>query len=74
MPESKKTEKVGTIWELKAPGGKPAVFLVSGPTGTRRVATEGKDNVAPFVLDAPGEFTAVVDGSDNVGGFAVTAK
>ena len=80
MPDTSKpkAEKVGSVWVLKVPTDKDAVFEVSGPTGSRRVTAhqQGKHRVAYFVLDAPGDFTAVatVDGSDNVGGFAVTAK
>lgn len=80
MASNTKTQKVGSVWELKVPtdADTAVMFHVSGPTGTRRVSArqDGKHKVALFVLDAPGDFTAVadVDGADNVGGFAVTAK
>ncbi|NYD43934.1 hypothetical protein [Nocardioides panaciterrulae] len=77
-PRTPKARRVGSLWELKVSTDAPVVFEVSGPTGTRRVSARpvGADQVAVFVLDAPGDFTAVahVDGADNVGGFAVTAK
>lgn len=73
------TQKVGSLWALRVTGKESAEFLVSGPLGTRRVTTsrkEGNSLVADFVLDAPGDFSAVatVDGSDSVDGFAVSAK
>lgn len=80
MPNSRaeKPRPVGSMWELAVTADSPVMFEVSGPTGTRRVSARpaGGKQVALFVLDAPGDFTAVahVDGSDNVGGFAVTAK
>lgn len=76
-----KASKVGSVWQLKvaADPDTAVVFHVTGPTGIRRVSahrTDGKHQVADFILDAPGDFTAVahIDGADNVGGFAVTAK
>jgi hypothetical protein len=74
-----KTQSVGSVWELQAATDSPVVFEVSGPTGVRRVAAEpgekGQQN-AVYVLETEGEYTAVarVDGSDDVDGFAVTAK
>lgn len=74
-----KPQQVGSVWELEVATDKPVVFEVTGPTGTRSVnaspGDKGKQN-AGYVLDAAGDFTAVahVEGSDDVGGFAVTAK
>jgi hypothetical protein len=76
---SKKPQSVGSVWELSVNSDKPVTFDVSGPLGTRQVTASPGDKgqqIASYVLDAEGDFSAVahVEGSDDVDGFAVTAK